>query len=212
MELIFKNEKEIKRIENKYNNYANILNQNAAKIIAYNESFNNKDFILYSLQWDYYRVQIYNIIGDIVKRKTIFFSHELVTDIFRETEHKLLHNEYIREGLTLIPSDYNKQAMNIKQSNISNEEMDNLKRILDYNYTTHTFSVNAAELQKEIDKHIFYTKSKKQEKILKAVKEFNKACKDLWDLDICAYNYLNPYKDVTEIEMDELLAKDILSK
>lgn len=212
MELIYKNTKEIKRIENKYNNYANILNQNAAKIIAYNESFNNKDFILYSLQWDKYRVQIYNIIGDIVKRNTIFFSYELATDIFRETEQKLLHNEYIREGLTLIPSDYNKQAMNIEQSSISNEEMDNLKRILDYNYTTHKFSVNNEELQKEIDKHIFYTKTKKQELILKKIKEFNKACKDLWDLDICAYNYLNPYKDLTEIEMDELLAKDILSK
>ncbi len=212
MELIYKNTKEIETINSKYNNYCNILNENAKKIIAFNDYLNNKDFIIYTLFFSKYRIEIYNIITDIVKRESKFYTQELVTSIYRESEHKLLYNEYERNGQTMLITDYGKADMNIKQINISKEEVENIKRLLIYNESTHKFSVNNEELQKEIDKHIFYTKTKKQELILKKIKEFNKACKDLWDLDICAYNYLNPYKDITEIEMDELLAKDILSK
>lgn len=212
MELIYKNTKEIEIIQRKYNNYCNVLNENAEKIIAFNDYLNNKDFIIYTLFFSKYRIEIYNIITDIVKRESKFYTQELVTSIYRESEHKLLNNEYERNGQTMLLTDYSKADMNIKQINISKEEIENIKRLLIYNESTHKFSVNNEELQKEIDKHIFYTKTKKQELILKKIKEFNKACKDLWDLDICAYNYLNPYKDTTEIEMDEELAKDILSK
>ena len=48
MELIYKNTKEIETINSKYNNYCNILNENAEKIIAFNDYLNNKDFIIYN--------------------------------------------------------------------------------------------------------------------------------------------------------------------
>ena len=115
MELIYKNTKEIETINSKYNNYCNILNENAEKIIAFNDYLNNKDFIIYTLFFSKYRIEIYNIITDIVKRESKFYTQELVTSIYRESEHKLLHNEYERNGQTMLLTDNSKADMNIKQ-------------------------------------------------------------------------------------------------
>lgn len=211
MKEIYINQSEIRCIKNKYNNYCNVLNENAKKIVKINPHFNNKDLILHTLCFNKYRKEIYKIIENIIAEESKFFSQELVSSIFFDTEYKLLYNHCRKEGTTLIGCNYAEYENNIKQITIGEDEIENINRMLDYDPITNTFTINNENLQKEIDKHIFNTENKKQEQILKNIEEFNKVCSELYKHGIAAYNYINPYEDITEIRMSEELAKDILN-
>ncbi len=207
---IYINTNEIESIKKRYNNYLNILNENANKIISYNEYLNNKSFIIYSLSFNKYRNEIYKILRDILKRETKFYSTSTLNSFFKETEKRLLYNEYKIVDSVAYIEDYNKQKLNIKQLILTENEIEQIETIFEYDEKTHVFSINENELQKELGKHIFNTSNKKQEMILKKIMEFNKICRDLFDVGIVAYNYINPNKDIDEIPMSEELAKNIL--
>lgn len=211
MKEIYNNKSEIRCIKNKYSNYCNVLNENAKKIVKINPHFNNKDLILYTLCFNKYRKEIYKIIENIIAAKSKFFSQELVSSIFFDTEYKLLYNHCRKEGTTLLECNYAERENNIKQITIGDAEIEVINRMLDYNPITNTFTINNEQIEKKINKHIFYTENKKQEQILKNIEEFNKVCSELYKQGIVAYNYINPYNDITEIRMSEELAKDILN-
>lgn len=214
MEKFYENINAINGIKETYKMYCEILNENTKKILDFDNSLNDKKLILYTLNFNRFKEEIYNLLEDTIRKETRFVTSQLIMDYFLTMEHKLLHNECVRNGniFTETIESMNRLQYNLKQVYGVNEtQIAKLNEFLDYDPIKHKFTVNKEILQKECDKHIFHTENKKQEQIIKKIREFNKVCNELYELDICAYNYINPNKDLTQIEMNEILAKDIMN-
>ena len=210
MTKIFENTKEIENIKSHYKKICDVLNENTQKILSYDPSLNDKLFILYTLNFNRFSHEIYHLLGKMIKKESKFFTPEMVTQYYYQTAHRLIYNECVRNGNVFQETKhYELKENNLKQL-YGIKDIDNLLKMLDYDSEKHLFSINGEELQKEIDKHIFYTSNKKQDSIIKKINEFNKISNELWECGLCAYRYINPFKDITEISMSEELATDIL--
>lgn len=213
MEKFYENINAINGIKETYKMYCDILNENTKKILDFDNSLNDKQFILYTLNFNHFKSEIYNLLDGFIRKESRFVTSQLITDYFNTMEHKLLYNEYIRNGNVYTEtSHYELRQNNLKQMYSVNEnQIEKLNEFLDYDTIKHKFTINKEMIQKECEKHIFHTENKKQEQIIKKITEFNKICNELYELDICAYNYINPNKDLTQMEMNERLAKDIMN-
>ncbi len=208
--IIFQNTKEQIALRERYASYAEILNENAQKIIKCNDNLNNKEFIIYTLSYNKNHKKILDVLESIMKTINPFITKDIVIGFNNEIKYKLLYNGYnIRKGF-LNEIDYTKGHMNIKQiMHISDEEITNIIKVLDYNEDAHVFTINDEEIKRLQEKYIYYVKNKKQTEIINKIEELNRIFKQLDNLGIDIYYYLNNDNETTKIIMNDDLAKDI---